>query len=153
MVAHNPFIKYYENQASGKQQQIGHGFYTGLPWQKGYGIGSVLGSIARRFALLLNPLSKAVGKRLLHTGTSFVSDVIDGKPVGVAARIGLKKFVEKRNKKCRHDDSGIIPEIRNIKRRRHDSGIIPKIRNKKRCRNNLGIIPKKRRRRKQDIFS
>ena len=44
---HNLFIEYYENQASGKQQQIAHGFYTGLPWQKGYGIGGLLGSIAR----------------------------------------------------------------------------------------------------------
>ena len=47
MVAHNPFIEYYENQALGKHQQICHGFYTGLPWQKSYGFGGLLGLIAR----------------------------------------------------------------------------------------------------------
>ena len=89
---------------------------------------------------------------MLRAGTSFVSDVIDGKPVGVAARSGLKKFTIIRNKKCRRDDSGNIPEIRNKKRRRHDSGIISKIRNKKRCCDGSGIIPKKHRCCKQDIF-
>ena len=60
LAAHNPFIEYYENQALGKQQQIGHEFYTGLPWQKGYGIGRLLGSITLRFVPLLKPLVKAV---------------------------------------------------------------------------------------------
>ena len=36
MAAQNPFIDYYENQALGKYHQIGCGFYTDLPWQKGY---------------------------------------------------------------------------------------------------------------------
>ena len=49
MSTHNPYIEYYVKQSLGKQPQIGHGFYTGLPWQKGYGIGGLLGSIARRF--------------------------------------------------------------------------------------------------------
>ena len=35
MSAHNPFIEYYI-------KQTGHGFYNGLPWQKGYGIGGCL---------------------------------------------------------------------------------------------------------------
>ena len=91
---HNPFIEYYENQALGKQQQIGHGFYTGLPWQKGYGIGDLLGSIARRFVPLLKPLVKYAGIKLLRAGTSAVNDIIAGKPVGDAARTGLKKFTE-----------------------------------------------------------
>ena len=67
----------------------------------------MLGSIARRFVTLLKPLAKAVGKRLLRAGTSFVSDVIDGKLVGAAARTGLKKFTEIRNKS---DEQPIIPK-------------------------------------------
>ena len=92
MSIHSPFIEYYQNQALGKQQQIGYGFYTGLPWQKGYGIGGLHGSIARRFVPFLKPLAKATGKRLLR---EFVSDVINGKPVGDAESTGLKKCVEK----------------------------------------------------------
>ena len=100
MVAHNPFIEYYENQALGKQQQIGHGFYTSLPWQKSYVIGGLLGSIVRQFVPLLKPLPKAVGKRLLRAGTLFVSDIIDRKPIGAATRISLKQITEIRNKKA-----------------------------------------------------
>ena len=137
MSTHNPFIEYYRNQALGKQQQTGYGFYTGLPWQRGYGIGGLLGAFARQFVPILKPLAQAAGKKLLHAGTSFVSDIIDGKPVGAAARGGLKKFIEVRNKKPRRNGSGVAPKIRNKKRRRNDSG----------------VIPKKRRRGKQDIFS
>ena len=53
-----------------------------------------------------------MGKRLLCTRTLFVSDVIDGKPVGVTARIGLKKITEIRNKKRRHDEQSTIPKKR-----------------------------------------
>ena len=110
MAANNPFIEYYENQALGKQQQIDLGFYIGLPWQNGYGIGGLLGPIARQFILLLKPLVKAAGKRLLHAGASFVSDAIDRKPVCVTARTALKKFNEIRNKKHRHNNPAIIPK-------------------------------------------
>ena len=118
MTAHNPFIEYYENQALGKHQQRGHGFYTGLPWQKSCGIGGLLGSIAHRFVPLLKPLAKAAGKRLLRAGTSFVSDIIDRKPVGDSAHAALKKFVEKRNKKQRRNDQDIIPKKQ--RRRKQD---------------------------------
>ena len=48
MSTHNPYIDYYVNQALGNQSQIGGSeFYKGLPWQKGYGIGGLLGSFAR----------------------------------------------------------------------------------------------------------
>ena len=72
----------------------------------------MLGSIARRFVVLLKPLAKAAGKWLLYAGTSFVSDVIDGKPIGVAVRNGLKKFTKIRNKKRCRNDPAIIPKKR-----------------------------------------
>ena len=125
MSTHNPFIEYYTNQALGKQQ-TGYGFYTGLPWQRGYGIGGILGAFARQFVPILKPLAKAAGKKLLHAGTSFVSDIIDGKPVGEAARGGLKKFIEIRNNKTRRNGSTVTPKIRNKKRRHNNSAVIPK---------------------------
>ena len=126
MSTHNPYIDYYVNQALGNRLQIGNSeFYEGLPWQKGYGIGGLLGSFARRFVPLLKPLAKATGKKLLRAGTSFLGDIIDGKPVGAAARGGLKKFIEVRNTKTRRNDSGVAPKIRNKKRRRQDSHVIP----------------------------
>ena len=136
MSTHNPYIEYYTNQALGKQQN-GYGFYTGLPWQRGYGVGGILGAFARQFVPILKPLAKAAGKKLLQAGASFVSDVAEGKSVGEAARGGLKKFVG----------------IRNNKTPRNASTVTAKNRNKKRRRNNSDVIPKKRRRVKQDIFS
>ena len=138
MSTHNPYIEYYVNQALGKRPQIGNGeFYEGLPWQKSYGIGGLLGSFARRFVPLLKPLAKAAGKKFLRAGTSFLGDIIDGKPVSAAARGGLKQFIKGKNTKTRRTDSRIAPKIRNKKRRRQDSH----------------VIPNKRRRSKQDIFS
>ena len=58
-------------------------------------------------------------------GTSFLSDIIVGKPVGDAARTSLKKFTEIRNKKRHRNGSGNIPKIRNKRRRLNDSGITP----------------------------
>ena len=133
MSTYNPYIDYYVNQALGKQTQIGGSeFYKGLPWQKGYGIGGLLGSLARRFIPLLKPLAKSAGKKLLRAGTSIVSDIIDGKPVGDVLQDRLKKI---NRKKTVHQDNR--PKKRNKKRRRRDSS----------------VIPKKRRRGKQDIFS
>ena len=75
-------------------------------------IGGLLGSIARRFVPLLKLFVKAAGQRLLRARTSFVSDVIDGKPVGDAACASLKKCTEIRNNKCRCDEQPIIPKKR-----------------------------------------
>ena len=133
MSTHNPYIDYYVNQALGNQSQIGRGdFYKGLPWQKGYGIGGLLGSFARRFVPLLKPLVKSAGKKILRAGTAVVGDIISGKPVGEALETGLKNF---NRKKTRRQDN--VPKNRNKKRRLQDSS----------------VISNKRRRGKQDIFS
>ena len=93
MSTHNPYIDYYVNQALGNQSQIGRGdFYKGLPWQKGYGIGRLLGSFARRFVPLLKPLVKSAGKKLLRAGTSIVSDIIGLKPVGDVLEAGGEDY-------------------------------------------------------------
>ena len=133
MSTHNPYIDYYVNQALGNRSQIGNGnFYEGLPWQKGYGIGGLLGSFARRFVPLLKPLVKTGRKKLLHAGTAIVGDIISGKPVGDAVETSLKNF---NRKKTRRQDN--VPKNRNKKRRLQDSS----------------VISNKRRRGKQDIFS
>ena len=146
MSTHNPYIEYFVNQALGNQPQIGQGFYRGLPWQKGYGVGGLLGSIARRFVPLLKPLIKAAGKKLLHTGTSIVSDIIDGKPV---------KFKDT-GKNLLHAGASIVSDIidgnKNNLKKKGPRRNVTKIRNKKRKRVNSNIIPNKRRRR-TDIFS
>ena len=133
MSTHNPYIDYYVNQALGKQPQIGSGeFYKGLPWQKGYGLGGLLSSFARRFVPLLKPLVKSAGIKMLRAGTSAVNDIIDGKPVGDAVESSLMNL--------------------NQKNRRRQANV-PKKRNKKRRRQDTNVISNKRRRSKHDIFS
>ena len=93
---------------------------------------------------------KTAGKKLLHTGTSIVSDLIDGKPV---------KFKDT-GKNLIHAGTSFVSDIidgttslnkNNLKKNgRHRN--VTKIRNKKRKRVNSNIIPNKRRRR-TDIFS
>jgi hypothetical protein len=146
MSTHNPYIEYYVNQALGKTQ-TGHGFYTGLPWQKGYGIGGLLGSLARRFIPLLKPLAKSAGKKLLRAGTSIVSDLIDGQPVSKTV-----------GKNLLNAGSSIVNSLisenstKKKNNRKYTRTKRPKISNIKRRGTNSSSIPNKRRRRKQDIF-
>ena len=153
MTTHNPYIDYFVNQALGDTPQIGRGFYKGLPWQKGYGVGGLLGSIARRFVPLLKPLIKAAGKKLLHTGTSIVSDLIDGKPVKFkdtgknlirAGTTFVSDIIDGKPDHTRLNKNDLK------KNGRHRN--VTKIRNKKRKRVSSNVIPNKRQRR-TDIFS
>ena len=47
---------YYENQAGS-----GGGFYSGVQYQKGYGVGCLLPLFGRIILLLLKPMGKVVG--------------------------------------------------------------------------------------------
>ena len=167
MSTQNAFTEYFKNQALAsigyshsieQALQTGHGFYKGLPWQKGYGIGGLLGSIARRFVPLLKPLIKTAGKKLLHTGTSIVSDLIDGKPVKIKdtgknlLRAGTSFVSDIIDGKPDVGHARLKKINRKNKKPRHCSNVL-KIRNKKTRCTDSNIIPYKRLRHQQDIFS
>ncbi|KAK6181832.1 hypothetical protein SNE40_009614 [Patella caerulea] len=61
--------------------QTGDGFpiFMGSPYQKGYGLGSVLSSLFRVATPLLNSAAKTVGKKALTTGAEILGDVLHGK--------------------------------------------------------------------------
>ena len=80
---------------------------------KCYGIGSLFGSLARRFILLLKPLALAARRHVLHAGKTFAEDLIDGKSVSEAATSGVK-VLACGTKKRRRGDQPVIP-----KKKRH----------------------------------
>jgi hypothetical protein len=65
--------------------QTGSG-YRGLPYQRGYGLGSVLGSLFRSILPVGKKVLKTVGKQALVTGAQIASDALAGRNVGEAAK-------------------------------------------------------------------
>ena len=127
MATPNVFTEYYRNQALEnfghsrsieRSWQSGHGFYKGKPWQKGYGIGSLYGSLACWFIWFipfLKPLVQAARHRVFCAGKTFADDFIDGKSIIAAAASGVKELSH-RHKKRKRNDQCTIP----IKKRRRE---------------------------------
>ncbi|KAK6175843.1 hypothetical protein SNE40_014223 [Patella caerulea] len=68
--------------------QTGDGFpvFWGTPYQKGYGLGSVLSSLFRVATPLLKSAAKTVGKKALTTGAQIFGDVFHGKNLKTSAK-------------------------------------------------------------------
>ena len=67
--------------------QVGNGspYFSGAPLPRGYGLGSIFGSIAKLIMPLIKSGVKAIGKQALKGGLGFASDVLAGKDVKQAA--------------------------------------------------------------------
>jgi hypothetical protein len=76
-----PFEEYYSHQ-------VGSGlpYYSGVPLQRGYGLGGIFGSLFRTIFPFIKQGAKTVGKELLKTGVSIASDVVSGQNVKSAAK-------------------------------------------------------------------
>ena len=67
--------------------QVGNGgsYFSGAPFQRGYGLGSIFGSIAKLIMPLIKSGAKAIGKLALKGGLGFALDVLAGKDAKQAA--------------------------------------------------------------------
>lgn len=76
-----PYTKYYTDQA-------GHGLpvFAGARIQKGHGIGSILGGLARMVMPLAKQVLPIVKKQALRTGARVVGDLIQGRSLKSAAK-------------------------------------------------------------------
>jgi|SRR5436190_7257719 len=75
MNPYDPYLAYY------RHQQLGHGVssvYRGATFQRGHGIGSILGGLIRTFSPLIKSGTSAVGKEALRTGVGFLGDIASG---------------------------------------------------------------------------
>ena len=67
---------YYENHVGS-----GSGFYSGVQYQKSYGLGGLLASLGRVILPLLKPMAKVVGYQVLKVVPGLAMDVLSGKSI------------------------------------------------------------------------
>ena len=60
-------------------------YFSSAPFQRGYGLGSIFGCLAKSIIPLIKLGSKAISKQVLKGGLDFTSDVLEGKDVKQAA--------------------------------------------------------------------
>jgi hypothetical protein len=76
MMSHNPYLNYYVSQAG---SGIGN-VYSGVSYQRGFGIGSFLGGLFRTAIPLLSRAGKYLGSELLKTTGHIVTDIAGNTP-------------------------------------------------------------------------
>ena len=86
---HNPnasaYHEYYLNQAG-----RGYPVYAGTRYQRGHGLGSIIGSLFKSAVPLLKRGAKTLGREALKRGLNLTSDVMEGQNVIQAAKSRLK---------------------------------------------------------------
>ena len=74
------YQQYFTNQVGG-----GQSIYTGRRYQRGHGLGNVLGSLFRTVAPMLRKTAVSLGKDVLRSGVSAgsraLTDIVAGAPV------------------------------------------------------------------------
>lgn len=80
------FHSYYLNQ-SGR----GYPVYAGRRYQRGHGLGSILGGLFKAAAPLLKKGATFLGKEALKTGLNVASDALQGENVGQAIQKRAKQ--------------------------------------------------------------
>ena len=91
--------------------QTGHGFYKGLPGQKGYGICGLFGSLAHQFIPLVKPVARAIRRCVLSAGAMLAHKYADGKSVSKSATSGVRELGHS-DKKRRPGDQPTTPKKR-----------------------------------------
>lgn len=119
MVAMKPYScdgKLYEDYYS-KQAGSGLPVYSGARVQRGYGLGSILGSLARSVMPLLKTGAKTLGKQALTSGMQIAGDMLGGQNFKQSAKRRAKEaggnLMGKARKRLRFEPPG----ERAIKRR------------------------------------
>lgn len=95
----NKLYRDYYNQKGGGQTPIPIPVYRGQAYQKGYGIGSVIGGLFKSFLPVLKntalPIlkcgAKSLGKTALKTGFDILSDGIEGRNLKTSAAKNLSR--------------------------------------------------------------
>ena len=67
-----PFERHYKTQIGGG------GFYSGVKYQQGYGLGGLFSKLGRFVIPLLKPVAKSIGKQVVRSGTQLADDILNG---------------------------------------------------------------------------
>lgn len=81
----NAYHNYYLNQKG-----RGYPVYAGRRFQRGHGLGSILGSLFKSAAPLLKKGAKALGKEALKTGMHVAADALEGRNVKESLKSRVK---------------------------------------------------------------
>lgn len=84
-------------------QQGGSLYFQGLPYQRGYGIGSLFASLYRYLLPIGKEVGKAIGKEGLQTTARVLSNVVEGvnpkNAIQVETKEGLRKLLKQGSEK------------------------------------------------------
>lgn len=117
----DPYTNYYLEQAGG-----GFPVFVGARTQRGHGIGSILGGIARTvFPLIAKKVVPIVKKQALKAGVGLATDVLKGRSFSSSAKkrlmqggIGLMEDVVSPPKRGRKPIKRVAKSKKPIRRRR-----------------------------------
>ena len=84
-----PNTKHYEDYYVG-QVGRGHPVFTGPRYQKGYGLGGILGGLFRSAMPLIKQGAKTLGREALRTGVGIAQDALEGKSIKSSAKTRLR---------------------------------------------------------------
>lgn len=90
-----------EDWSSYFSRQGGSGYYEGLPLQRGYGIGSIFGSLFRFLLPIAKSVGKEIGREGISLGSRLLGDIAQGQNVKESlvreSKDSLKTLVKKAN--------------------------------------------------------
>ena len=110
-------------------QQVGRGlpYFAGAHYQRGHGLGSILGGLFRSAIPLVKPLVKqgvrTMGREALKAGVGVVGDVLQGRNIKQSAGRRLKAAAGNTLKRVATD---ILVPTKPIKRKRTTTKTIPR---------------------------
>ena len=86
----NMYEDYYKRQ-TGEEIPV----FVGRRYQRGHGLGSVLGGLFRRVVPFIKGNAGKIGKQLLRTGMNIVGSVLGGKKIKEATKEGVSRGIKR----------------------------------------------------------
>lgn len=100
------FKSYYLNQAGN-----GLPYFTGSPYQKGYGLGGIFRNIFKWIMPLVRehalPIAKTVGKEILRGATNVAQDTLNGETMSRSTKKRMKETFRNISENI-HEGEGLI---------------------------------------------
>lgn len=124
---YSPFNMFSQRQRKGKSSQYGGSLaaFHGARIQRGYGLGSLFGSLARAVLPIFKQGAKTVGKAAVRTGFDIAKDVLAGQNLKTAAKNRARETGTRMvNKAVKSIQSRVNPQTGGgLKRKRKQSSI------------------------------
>ena len=91
------WLNYYQSQAN----QSGHGYFRGVPYQRGGSLGGLFKGLFRMIMPMAKTAGKAIGKEALHAGLNLAGDALGGQNIKQATKRRARKAGRRLVKKAK----------------------------------------------------